>query len=353
MKRILLFIFFTFLFVDLYSQLLTVKDFLTVSSVSPKKFDNYIGKKSFVLVNKWYQNDTLVNTYRLKTKSKPGDSLLQIKFIETYQKGEDFSFAFFTSSQDEYQGIRKDIKNAGFFCGKEAEVDSIGRSTLFQKRNISINASTVLKDEDTLYSFRFYEKELPIPASIRYAEDLLQFTSHEYLVSMFGEKNVVKDLYYFSEKEISKCSVLFPHTKRQAVFIWADEMNMCRLSYVLVGGNMTTGTLLNYNNVIMENTWMSKEGIYAGMSLSSLEKLNGNDFKIYGKNSEFPLMIVPENTGKINFRKNIVVLSYLSSNGSPLLNAPTITAEEIMADNPGLFVFMIMLLPGNHVTKSN
>jgi len=351
MKRILLFTFFILLFAGAYSQLLTAKDFLTVSAVPVKKFDNYIGRKNFILVNKWFQDDTLINTYRLKIKNKPGDSVLQIKLIETYQKDKDFSFAFFTSSRNEYNDIKKDLKSSGFFCGKE--IDSVGMSSLFQKKNISIKVSAQLKDEDTLYSFLFHEEPIPIPASIRYAEDLLRFTSHEYLVSMFGEKNVVKDLYYFSEKEISKCSVLFPHTKRQAVFIWADEMNMCRLSHVLVGGNMTTGTSLNYNNVIMENTWVSKEGIYAGMSLSSLEKLNGNDFKIYGKDSEFPLMIVPENTGKINFRKNIVVLSYLSTNGSPLLNTSTVTADEIMADNPGLFVFMIMLLPGNHDANTN
>jgi len=346
MKQFLLLIFIIFLFTEIRSQLLTAKDFMTVSSVSPRKFDNYIGKKSFVLVNKWFQNDTMVNSYRLKIKHKPTDSLLEVKLIETYQRDKDFSFAFLTSVRGEYESIKRDLKQSGFFCGNET--DSIGKVSLFQKRSVSIDVSTILRDEDTLYSFLFHEEALPIPANIRYAEDLLRFTSHEYLVTMFGEKNVVKDLYYFSEKEISKCSVLFPHTKRQAVFIWADEMNMCRLSYVLIGGNMATGTSLNYDDVIMENAWMSKEGIYAGMSLSSLEKLNGNDFRIYGKNSEFPLMIVPENTGRINFRKNIVVLSYLSANGSPLLNTPTVTADEIMSDNPGLFVFMIMLLPGNN-----
>jgi hypothetical protein len=346
MKRFLLFIFIGLkLFTcNAYSQSLSVKDFLNVSSLSPRKFDNYIGKKNFVPVSKWFQNDTIINTYSLKIKSKTGNTQNVRRIIETYQKDKDFSFAFNTSSQEEYVNARKELKSAGFVCGNEN--DSCNTSLLFQRRNMSVLVNTIIgEDEDTLYSFLFHEEDLPIPANIHYAEDLLQFTSHEYLVSVFGEKNVKKDLYYFSEKEINKCSVLFPRTKRQAVFIWKDEVNMCRLSYVLVGGNMLTASSINYMEVIAENAWESKEGIYSGMSLSSLLRLNGNDFKFYGKNSEFPFMVVPENTGAINFKKNIVVLGCLSTNGSPLLNKTMISADEILYDNPGMYIFMVMLLP--------
>jgi hypothetical protein len=156
---------------------------------------------------------------------------------------------------------------------------------------------------------------------------------------------VRKDLYYFSEEEISKCSILFPNTKRQAVFIWKDEINLCELSYILIGGNMTTAGSVNYKDVIAENAWMSKEGIYSGMSLGNLARLNGNDFKFYGKNSEFPLMVVPENTGNINFKKNVVVLGCLSSNGSHLLDKTIVSTDKILEDNPGMYVFMLMLSP--------
>jgi hypothetical protein len=237
---------------------------------------------------------------------------------------------------------KRELKDAGFVCGNES--DSCNNPLLFQRKKISVLVNTIISD-DTLYSFLFHEEELPIPANIHYAEDLLCFTSHEYLVSVFGEKNVKKDLYYFSEKEINACSVLFPHTKRQAVFIWKDEVNLRQLSYVLLGGNMTTAGSIDYKEVIAENKWMSKEGVYSGMSLSNLTRLNGNDFKFYGKNSEFPLMVVPENTGSINFKKNMVVLGCLSLNGSPLLNKTMISSDEALGDNPGLYVFMIMLLP--------
>ena len=353
MKRLLLFIFIgtNLSALNAYSQSLSVRDFINVSSLSPKKFDNYLSKKKFVSVNKWYQNDSIINTYSFKVKRKHGNAQSVRRIIETYQKGDNFSFAFHTSSLDECINTKRELKEAGFVCGNES--DSCNSPLLFQRKNISVLVNTIIGD-DTLCSFLFHEEELPIPASIHYAEDLLCFTSHEYLVSVFGEKNVKKDLYYFSEKEINACSVLFPHSKRQAVFIWKDEVNLRQLSYVLLGGNMTTGGSINYKDVIGENKWMSKEGVYPGMSLSNLAMRNGNDFKFYGKNSAFPLMVVPEKTGTINFKKNMVVLGCLSVNGSPLLNKKIISADEALSDNPGLYVFMIMLSPPDaDISKSH
>ena len=345
MKRFLLFIFIVskLLLCNVYSQSLSVKDFLNVSSLSPKKFDNYISKKKFVPINKLFQNDTLISTYSLKTKKRRGDTASVRRIIETYQKDKSFSFAFHTSSRDEYTAARKGLKEAGFFCGNES--DDCAAFFLYQRKNLSVLVNTIIEWDDTLYSFLFHEEELPTLANIHYAEDLLRFASHEYLVSVFGEKNVKKDLYYFSEKEINKCSVLFSHTKRQAVFIWKDEVNLCQLSYILIGGNMPTGSSINYKDVIAENAWMSREGVYSGMGLANLTRLNGNDFNFYGKNSEFPLMVVPENTGTIDFKKNVVVLGCLSLGGSPLLNKQMISADEALTDNPGLYVFMIMILP--------
>jgi hypothetical protein len=354
MKGFLLFIFIVsrlFIF-HAYSQSLPVKDFISVSTGSSKKFDNFLSKKRFVAINKSYQNGSAINTYSFQKKIKRGDTQTVKRIIETYRKDQKFSFAFHTSSQVEYMDVKKQLKKEDFICRNEN--DSCSTSFLFQHKNISVLVTTNIKDDDTLYSFLFHEEELPLPANIHYAEDLLRFTSHEYLVSVFGEKNVKSDLYYFSEKEINACSVLFPHTKRQAVFIWKDEINLCQISYVLLGGNMTTGGSIDYKEVIDENKWMSKEGVYSGMSLSNLARLNGSDFKFYGKNSEFPLMVVPENTGSVNFKKNMVVLGCLSLNGSPLLNKSMISADEALSDNPGLYVFMIMLLPpGTDAFKAN
>lgn len=345
MKRFLLLLLIAFnLFACIaHGQSLSVKDFLSVSSLSPKKFDNYISRKNFIAINRWFQNDTIINSYSLRGKRKDEDTQMVRRMIETYEKGKSFSFAFNTSSRDEYIEAKKELKESGFICRNEMDF----AASLFQRKNISVHVNTIIKDSDTLYSFRFQEEDLPSLSSIRFAEDLLKFTSHEYLLAAFGEKNVRSDLYYFSASQINKCSILFPNTKRQAVFIWKDETNLCGLSSILIGGNMTTSSAINYNEVIAENAWRSREGLYSGMSLSTLARLNGGDFKFYGKKSEFPLMVVPDNTGNINFKKNLVVLGCLSPNGSQLLDNTIISTDKILEDNPGMYVFMLMLSPAS------
>ena len=78
-------------------------------------------------------------------------------------------------------------------------------------------------DEDSTHEYCFKLTIRKMPAKIKYAEDLLQFDSHEFLTSFFGKQNVKKDLYYFSEKELQKCSVLFSGSRYQVVFVWGDE----------------------------------------------------------------------------------------------------------------------------------
>ena len=61
-----------------------------------------------------------------------------------------------------------------------------------------------------------------------------------FLVSYFGEKNVTQDLYYFSENELKKCSVLFSGTLYQVAFVWGDENNLDNLSYIIVSNLLPT-----------------------------------------------------------------------------------------------------------------
>jgi len=313
-----------------------------MTSFSSNKFENYITKKNFVRIGNDWKNDTVIHIFRLKKKGSVSDSIAENRDITTYTTGNDFSFSFQTSSGKEYEEVRNELKKDGFFCGNETEISS---NYLYQRKNISVKVIVSINSADTNYIFHFREKELQPISKVRFAEDLLQYSTHEYLVSIFGEKNVQKDLYYFSNKEIMKCSVLFPRTEKQAVFIWGDEINLCGLTNIIIGGNIANGKSLNYNEVIAENSWKTKEGIYSGMSLTNLAKLNGNDFKIFGKNSEFPYMVVPENTGNINFKKNVVVLGSLSNNSTSFFNKELLTANDALQENAGMFVFMYMLSP--------
>jgi len=345
MRGTLLFVIILLLANNMYGQTFSAKDFLITSSLSSKKLENYLSRKNFSPSGNRSQDGVLVNIYSLKPGKKnknKKDSLNIKRIIETFQIKNNFSFTYYTSLKNEFTESLKTLKESGFFCGNENDTASI----LFQRKDLSVVANFIKEPAgDTLYSLLFTQQELPSPEKIQVAEDLLQFYSHEYLVSVFGEKNVIKDIYYFSEKEMVKCSVLFPKTSRQAVFIWGDEPNLCKPSYLIIGGNTNVASSANYDGVIGENVWNSKEGIYSGMSLNSLIRLNGNGFKFYGKNSKFPYMIVPENTGTLNFKTNMVVLGCLNPTGSRLLNNATIDADEILSDNLGMFVHMMMIVP--------
>ena len=65
MRGVLLFIFLLFVF-DLIGQNFSAKDFLFASSLSNKKFENYLSKKKFMPSGKRWQNDTVVSIYSLK-----------------------------------------------------------------------------------------------------------------------------------------------------------------------------------------------------------------------------------------------------------------------------------------------
>jgi hypothetical protein len=344
MRGYLLFLIFFLSVCNLHGQDYSVKDLVYATTLPAKKQDGFLSRNKFVPAGSRVQNDVIVKIYNLKheKRKKKRDTLNIIRSLESYRTKANSSITYITSLKEEYLENKRLLKEGRFFCGNDN--DSAG--ALYQMKNLTVLASIIPeKDMDTLYAMTINAQEMPLPDSIHFAEDLLQFYSHEYLVSVFGSVNVVKDLYYFSETEVAKCSVLFPKTNRQAVFIWEDNVNLCKPAYLIIGGNMNAGSISNYDGVIGENIWSSKEGIYSGMSLNSLISLNGNSFKFYGKNAESPYLVLPENTGAINFKSNRVVLGCLNPGGSRLLNNKMVSADEIVADNLGIYVYMMLIMP--------
>jgi hypothetical protein len=352
MMRALLFIFASILFLHARSQEFSARDLIPLLESSQKKFESYLNKENFSLSETKSRHDTLINVYSWRPskkkekekgkKKEKEENEEPVRNVEIYSPTENFSFTFFTSSKKDFTDCVSLMKTKGFFCREKKS----GLLQLFQKRNVWVQASILPQSSgDTVYSFWFNSVSLPSAKTILYADDLLRFNSHEQLTAVFGEKNVVKDIYYFSANETSKCSVLFPRTSRQAVFVWSDEENFRQPDYVLVGSNLKTAGSANFDGLIEENIWRSRQGIYSGMRLSDLIRLNGNDFKFYGVNSRSPFWVVPENTGSLDFAKVKVVLSCLNQTSSGLLKNETINAGEILDDNAGLYVFMLVLSP--------
>lgn len=340
MRRFLLFVITVSLCFNLVAQKLSAKEFLFASSLNEKKFENYFSKRFSPCGNKTI-GDTIVNVYKLKTdkRKKEKDSIKRC--IEIYRAGDYFALGFFTSSRSEFEENKKALHEEDFFCG--ADNDSV-ESYLFQKKNITVLVKKKEK-EDTIYSFIFHLEELPSLDKIQYAEDLFQFASHEYLSTVFGEKNVIKDVYYLSEKSIVPCTVIFPRTNRQAIFFWQDEINMRMPSTIMISGNTNNGRSTNYDGLINENIWHSKDGVYPGMSIYSLIKLNGNTFNFYGKKSSSPYLILPDNKGSLDFKSNATILGCLNPTGSAELDNEIVDVGKIVQDNIGLYVFMMIFYP--------
>ena len=325
------------------SQSLTVDDLLSLSSLSPKNVDNYLNKKGFVPAGKSFHNDLSGVTFVQNRKTKSKDTLGIIRSISLYKKDDIEYYVLNTSSGKEFQDGNNRLKKAGFICDS-SKGKGQAAPMLFQKRNITVITNSAEEDEFPEYTFSLQKKELPNPDKIQYAEDLLMFDSHEFLVSFFGQKNVKQDVYYFSEKELKKCSVLFPNTNQQVTFIWNNEVTLSKLSYILISGILPTAGAVQFSASVSQNKWTMKNGIYSNISIRELLDLNGEDFEFYGRNSEFSYMVSPESKGNIDFKKTGITLGCFDCASSSLLDRKKISVSDAIDRGLALYVVYIMIL---------
>lgn len=324
------------------AQRLTVDDLLNLSAQSPKNFDKYLDKKGYVAaVNSGKDQPTLLSFFE---KRSAADTNNITRRVEISKKADAWCFKLETSSREEFHEGMTALKKAGFFYDKKSDT-GVSDILLFQKGGIAVTSGSVQTEDQQLYSFLVEKKEFPNPGTIQFAEDLLKFDSHEHLVSYFGERNVQKDMYHFSETDSRHCSVLFPNSSRQAVFIWDDEANLYKISFIIISGTISTASTANFSGNFSQNAWKLKSGIYSGMRLKDLIKMNANDFHFYGRGSEYAFMVVPEKTRYIDFTKVGVMLDCFDCNGVRLLNNVKVSAEEAAEQDLALFVSSMMISP--------
>ncbi len=340
-KLFLIIILHTCVAVRVNSQSFTIDDLVTLSTLSQKNIDHFMRKNGFILsVNQ--RGDKI--QYLQKIKGKKKDIIPECVEIYTIDNSEYFSFRTF--SMNEYQEGQRRIIKKGFFYDDKLDITR-EPSVLYQKRNISIQAMSGMKDSIPQYTFVLEEKR--VPATIGYAEELLQFNSHEFLTSFFGEQNVKKDLYYFSEKELKKCSVLFSGTSKQAVFVWGDENNFKDLTYILVSNVIPTAGAKEHNNeVIGNNEWQFQNGVHPGMTVKELLQLNEMDFEIYGNTSDLSFMVKPGERGKINFKKTAIMLSCDNCNSNKMFNQQLVNALDVAKKNLPMYVYDVIIYPPGH-----
>jgi len=344
MKTILSFVV-LFLFVPAgYGQVFSVENIFTFISFSPSKFENQLSGKGFAFAGKDVRNDTILRMYDYR-RTKNFKDIDSISRSITRADTKDGSFITYeTASLAEFKNMKVQLKNAGFYSSHGDGVDSLC-ALLYQNKDMTVSTGLRAEDSITRYSLQFHKKIFPKAKDIYYANDLLTFSSHEYLVYYFGEKNVKKDIYFLSGNEIAKCSVLFLNTNRQVVFIWSDEENRCTISSLLLGGQLNLKSSMETGKYVAENNWVLKSGVRPGMSLLQLRMLNGNDFRFYGGNSANSGSVIPENNGKLDFKKEEIVLGCLNCNDDKFSTAKVINADESIDEGRILFVLSIIINP--------
>jgi len=341
-KSLLLFFIVFFCTGIVQGQSLTVDDLVALSSLSGKNTDNFLNKNGFVSAGKSLQYNLEGSTYIENNKLKSKDTTGTVRTVSLYQKSNIDYYVLHTTSQAEYREGTERLKKAGFIT------DSIKNKKepfFYQKKNITVIADFSSKDGYPDYTFTLQKKNPPSAANIKFAEDLLMFDSHEFLVSYFGTKNVSQDVYYFSEKELKKCSVLYPNTSRQVTFIWDDDATLTGLSYILISGILPTESVMQFSASVSQNRWETKNGIFSNMTIKELMDLNEYDFEFFGRNSEFSYMASPNSKGRVDFKKTGITFGCFNCNNSDLMTNEVIKASDAIKAGLTLYVVYVMIRP--------
>jgi hypothetical protein len=354
MKRICLLSFWMAAVTMVNGQEFSADKLIDLLSLTAPKLENQLFNKKYQPSETEWAGDTAVSTFEYYpairfSKKKQADTISR-KFIRSVLK-ETFELTYQTTSAAEYKGIIAGLKKKGFYC--EYEKDSVRHpaSYLYQHEDYTADASIKVVEDTAWYSIAFFKKILAVNKEIYFAEDLFQFTSHEYLVFYFGEKNVKKDIYYFGGNDIVKCSVLMINSKRQVIFIWRDQLNRSKISNLLLGGyhrlksqqgNDKPG---EKDSVITENSWMLKCGIRVGMPLYELRDLNERNIAFCGGDAPNPGLIFGESSGKVDFKNKDVILACMNCSDEKFLHAKIMYADKAMKEGNIFFILTVILYP--------
>lgn len=327
----------------------TVFDITDAAIFKPDKLQQYLQKKGFTGVFGSTASEKKFEFRGIKGKQQE-DSAKRIFRICT--ASDECRFSYMTESLTEAYDLKKLLKEKGFICGNEHN-----HIALYQKNDITIEVTSTTKDSVTQYSFLVQKHLLPPVEDIFFAEDLLAFDSHEMLRYYFGEENLQKDLYYFSDNEVNKCSVLFPNSNKQVVFIWEDEQNNCKLRSLQIGNQLPTESSMNEDNNTGENIWQLKNGVKPGMTLYQLRMLHGSAFNFGGGKSAYTGLVLSGSRGKIDFEKESIILGCVNAGEDYFQKKEIINSDEALEAELIVYVHSIILnalpvLQKNEISKN-
>ena len=343
MKRLSFLILSCVLFQNMPAQPLDLKDLDGLLNFNQTKLETHLEKKGFNKAGYFAAGGEVF----VKTKKEKEDSIIRYFQIEPNEFGYDLIYT--TTSQQEYTGLQSEMNASGY---TRSEMKANTASALYQKKELSIKCLSQQVDSSLLYIIRANKKPIPRLKDIRFAEDLLQLDSHEYLASVFGSQNVKKDSFYFSPTEGKKCSVIFPNTSRQAIFLWNDEENLREISFIIIGEQINKSD--EDINTVLLSDWKSKQGLYCGMSLGEVEALNKEPLSFYNWRTKSAGLLAPKNKGAIDFGRLMPVFNCM--NCSFLFvdpNVDVIQSNNALEENQKVYIGSFAVLPEKKPDVSN
>lgn len=324
-------------------QVLSVENIFNIANARSSS-ESFLSLKGFALTEREIRNDSLVKKYNYRRTKRCKDIDSIARCVTRAEMRDGFLIDYETESLPEFRALKAQLKSAGFYCSSP-DVSDTSFCYIYQNNNLSVHTSMKVEDSIRRYSLQFYKKLFPRARNIYYVNDLLSFNSHEYLVYYFGDKNVTKDVYILPGNKTAKCSVLFWGTNRQVAFVWADEENSCTIASLILGGQLHLKSTAQTSKYIAENNWVLKSGVRPGMSLNQLRMLNGGNFSFYGGRSANAGYIIPDNDGKLDFKKEEITLGCLNCNDDKFNMAKVVNADDFIQDGRILFVLSVTLNP--------
>ena len=312
-----------------------LSDLVQSASVPDEKLISYANKIGFK-INKLVAIDPEQPQFVNKSNKEK-----IVRLLSKHETKDGATVAFETSSEYEYKLLKQDLLNNNFskVTGTPKNMEE------FQKENFIVKVYPPLVDS-AHYRIVIDRKAMPMPSELMYAEDLLQFSSHEYLVSVYGRSNVKKDTFYFSEKEFTTCSVLFPNTFSQAIYLWEDEKNFRTTSFIIIGERWDNDHSFLNTQGAAHNKWKSRNGIFIGMSLNDLVKLNEQHIEIYGWSTDEPGFATANNQGTLDFKKVSVQFLCLECRDDKYYSKTnTIKSEVLLKSQNRVYVNKMIIMP--------
>ncbi|MCR6721241.1 MAG: hypothetical protein NVV59_13375 [Chitinophagaceae bacterium] len=266
---------------SLHAQVFTVDDLLGFTDFSSKRFDGYITKKGFVSSGHFLQSDSAIDTWDMIPPPTDSSKTFVHRRVSRFQSPRMIDFAYQTSSIAEAMATIKQMQSKGFTISDSNW--NMQKPLLLQRKEWIVKAEVLKEDTLTYVELRWQKQHLPAAKKQFYVDDLLKFNSDEYLAAYFGRDNVRKDRFYFSAQEVNRCSVLFPNTPNQVVFVWDDNEAQKDILQIMVGAGMRTESVDGFDGVSANNMWRFASGITTHMRLEQILNSVDSDLYFFGK----------------------------------------------------------------------